>query len=144
MENQLTPILVALFPRFTTAVGVVSELLSQLGSEVFAIALAESETEASAFRTSWPEVTLQPLLLLHCKESDSLATSTNAIGEIMSERGSRPLAVLLADGPCLEGFKESQRAAWNRAFSRELSSNILDTQVFEYTPTWATTPPRIR
>lgn len=144
MANLLDPICIAVFPRFSEATGVVSEVLRVWRSEVFAIALAESEDEAEAFRLSWPHDNPKPLLLLHGKEGASLSTSVAAISEIVSRWPSRPLAVFIADGPEVEGYKELQRATWNREFSREIASAVLDAQVFEYCPTWATSPPRVR
>jgi len=44
------------------------------------------------------------------------------------------LAVFVADGPEVTGFKEHQRAAWNREFSPEIASTVMDAQVFEYNP----------
>lgn len=144
MGNLLDPILIAFFPRCSEATSVVSEVLRGWRSEVFAIALAESEEEAKAFRSSWPHDNPNPLLLLHGREGASLATGVTAIAEIVSRRPARPVAVFIADGPEVDGFKELQRASWNREFSREIASTVLDAQVFEYTPTWATSPPRVR
>lgn len=144
MGHVLDPILVAVFPRFSEATSVVSDVLRGWRSEVFAIALAECEDQAKAFRSSWPHDTPTPLLLLHGKHGESLSTGVAAIAEIVSRRPSRPLAVFVADGPEVDGFKELQRATWNRDFSREVASAVLDVQVFEYTSTWATSPPRVR
>ncbi|MBS1724200.1 MAG: hypothetical protein JSS66_14750 [Armatimonadetes bacterium] len=144
MANTLDPICVAIFPRFSEATGVVSEMLRGWTLEVFAVALAGSEEQAKAFRSSWPDENAKPLLLLQGKDGELMATGVAAISEIVSRRPSRPLAVFVVDGPEVSGFKEQQRAAWNRDFSREIAAAVLDVQVFEYNTTWATSPPRVR
>lgn len=144
MADLLDPILIAVFPRVSEATSALPDLKSRWRSEVFAIALVESQDQGQAFRSSWPHETPTPLLLIHSKIGASIPTGVAVIAEIASRRPSRPLAVLVMDGPDLIGFKELQRDTWNRDFSREIARAILDVQVFEYTPTWATSPPRVR
>ena len=143
MAKLLDPIRVAVFPRFSEAVGVVGEMAQSWTSDGFSIALPTDQTQAESFRTSWPEDHRHPLLLLHCTSEESIAIGVTAIADIMTRNPTRPLAVFLADGPEVSGFKEGNAKAWNRGFSRALADEILDVQVFEYTPTWAHAPPRV-
>ena len=144
MSALLSPVLVAVFPRFTEATRVVCDLLISNHMDGFAIGLAETDEQMRLFRAGWPDAGAFPLLLLRCTEFDSVAIGIAAVNELVHRSPPRHAAVLIADGPEAHGFQREGRAQWNREFAREISATVLDVQVFEYSPTWATSPPRIR
>ncbi len=144
MLPLLDPVLIAVFPRWNEATGVVCDMLRSWPQGGFAVALAEDDRQASHFRNGWPEDSLHPLLLLRTRAELSLSTGLDAVSEIMSRQPRRPLAVLIADGPSLPDFVEAKRSVWNREFSRLVAGHFLDVQVFEYAPSWSTAPPRVR
>lgn len=140
MRNPLLePVLIAILPRWSDAVTVVSELPVD-----HAVALADSEAQTNRYREHWREKDDPPLLILRCPAEVSACRAVEAVQEIAGRNPKRPVSVLVADGPEALGFRENGRNGWNRRFAKTLAKSLLDVQVFEYTPSWATHPPRIR
>ncbi|MBX7131643.1 MAG: hypothetical protein K1X67_03080 [Fimbriimonadaceae bacterium] len=140
MRNPLLePVLIAVIPRWSDAVTVVSKLAVD-----HAVALADSVAQSNRYREHWKGKDDPPLLVLRCQAEVSACRAAEAVREIAGRNPKRPVSVLVADGPEALGFRESGRNGWNRRFAKALSKSLLDVQVFEYTSSWATHPPRIR
>ncbi len=135
----LHPVVITMIPRWSEAVGVVSELNAD-----HVVALAETEQDANLMRLHWASREGRPLLLLRCSQEGSAEIATETIVEIAGRHPWSPVGVLLADGPEAPGFREDRRRQWNRAFAKAVTEAVLDVQICEYSRSWATHPPRLR
>lgn len=139
VDPLLDPVLIAIMPRWSEAVRIVSEI------EVsHAVALAEDEAQAIQFRENWSGHDDHPLLLVRCSPENTLPMAVETVTQIATRSPNRAIGILLADGPDAPGFKESRRRVWNQDFAKSVSGVILDVQILEYSPSWATHRPRIR
>lgn len=143
MVSILDPILVAIYPRWSEAVEIVRKASAKAPKPIFSVALAESEDQARSFRERWSGDD-EPLLLFRCAKGESASLGAEVIKEIAEQHPTRPIGVLLGDGPDVSGFREERRRDWNRTFARVVSRVLSDVQVFEYVPGWEANPPRIR
>ncbi len=143
MELLAEPVLIVIFPRWSTAVEVVRRIAVEWSGPRFAVALPERDDQASLFRRSWKDDSL-PLLMVRCFDGNSQTVGVEVVSSLSRQNQGRPLGILLADGPELSGYREERRHVWNRDFARQASIAIQDVQVFEYVSTWSTNPPRIR
>lgn len=129
---------IALLPRFIEPPLSVAAILAKSGWFRLRIALASSEADRSGFR-GWAS---QEALDWWIVDGESVDLAVEVVGMFLDRP--RPAAVLLFDGPCCEGYASHPRRDWAERFARALAANHTDVQVFEYDPSWATTPPRIR
>lgn len=140
----LEPVLIAVYPRWSEAADLVRKVMGNHTGDSFSIAFAEGDQTAEEFRKGWPQEEHLPLLLLRCPEQESVGRVVEAIRDIGARKPGRALGILLADGPEVSGFEELRRSDWNNAFAKAVSEAVVDVQVFEYSSTWGTAPPRVR
>jgi hypothetical protein len=120
----------------------IKNLLTQIQDPQI-VALAETSDEVDQFRKRWPEDG-PPLLLIRCPAHSAHNMALEAVVEMSNRRPDGGVAVLLLDGPELSGYQDKNRQTWNRSLAGALEARILDVQVFEYSPSWASSPPRPR
>lgn len=145
MESEaLDPIVILMMLGYGSAVIPCISVITGLPSRTkFAIACCRTAGERDAFRKSWPEDLALPLLLLRT-EDDVLSPSVAAVVEIAARDLTRPLSILLSDGPEVEGFEAHRRDVLSRQFATELHRHCPDVQVWQYSTSWLVRPPRIR
>lgn len=138
------PLVVAIYPRWSEACEIVTELITRLPGKVYVAAIAESNEEAIQFREHWHHGDEVSLLLFHARPGDSVPLAADVVMEVSKKHEGRAVGVLIADGPEASGYREMHRRQWNRALASELNEQMADVQVFEYSRNWLTSPPRIR
>lgn len=145
MESDfLDPVVILMMLGYGSGVIPCISVLSDLPFRTkFAIACYGTAGERDDFRNSWPDDSAPPLLLLRTEEN-ALSLSVAAVVEIASRNLARPLAILLSDGPEVEGFAAHRRDVLSRQFATELHRRCLDVQVWQYSASWLVRPPRIR
>jgi hypothetical protein len=144
IKTPYDPLVIVLMPRWSDTVAAIQAVYGVMNQADYAIAVASNDQEARRFHDSWTITPDVPLLILRIPEADSIQQAVKAIAEMSKANGHQAVGVLLADGPDAQDYTESKRDTWNRAFAETLHKTILDSQVLEYSNTWAASPPRVR
>lgn len=138
------PLNILLMPRWSPAVVSVQSIISIIDNVDYAIAVARDEEESRCIKNGWTAADDVPLLILRVSVETSCKWSVDAITHISSANGGRAICVFLADGYDVPGYDAEKRSHWNKQFAESLQRSVLDSQVHEYSNSWATSPPRAR
>ncbi len=143
-RSSLKPAVIVLLPRFTEAVPLIVDAGMPRFPECQAVALSSSKEESASYARAWRHQDGVPLLILREGTENHLRLATEAVVEIQHYQRSKPLGIILGDGPEASNFDSLRRSEWNRTLGRTLASEFRDLQIVEYSASWRYSPPRIR
>lgn len=140
--GHLEAIVILVMAQFTDAVSPCMTLLTAMSGIRFAVAQASSTADRERFHSIWSDGA--PPLLLMRQTSGGVNPCLEAVLHLAGRHAGRPVAVLLADGPEIPGYRASKREQWSKEFADSLDRALPDVQVFQFSPSWMSRPPRIR
>lgn len=138
------PLMILLMPRWSSAALSVQTFLGVIDNVDYALAVASDAAEAARFRSSWTGMNEVPLVVLRLEPDSSCKWAVEAVSQISKSKGKRAVCVLLADGYDVNGYSARKQGKWNRLFAEMLQRTVLDSQIHEFSRSWATSPPRSR
>lgn len=138
------PITILLMPRWSNAAVSIQTMYHIIDSVDYAIASASDDDEARQFKSGWSLVDDIPLLVLRPSSSLSCKWSVDAVAQISAAHGGKAVCVFLVDGQDVPGYKAGKRNLWERSFAEQLQRAVLDSQIHQFSDSWATSPPRAR
>jgi len=138
------PIRILLMPRYSSAVHAIQSISNIIDDVDYAIATADDDRQAILLRNQWLIDDEVPLLILRVGAEATSKASVDAIAHISSANSDSAVCVFLVDGYDVDGYLAEKRNHWNRQFATALQKAVLDSQIHEYSNTWATSPPRAR
>lgn len=136
--KALVPVVVLIIPRFTEVVMAAADVLAGFETQRFAVGYYGDEGERQSYYREWSDRAV-PLLLLRKGSASALDVAV----DISEGYTGQPMAILIADGPEVAGFK-AQGEKFCREFGAKVGAALTDVQVFLYSATWTSRPPRIR
>lgn len=142
--HTLEPAVVLIMGHYGEAVPHLVGMLNWLRRPAMALACTSSKDERTAFSEAWPDSLDLPLLMLHSPVDKKDVVAIRAVLDLAQRKVGHPIVVLVADGPEVPGFKKSPREEFCRGLAAGLSGMLPDVQVFLYSPSWMSHPPRIR
>lgn len=140
----LEPVVILFAAIHCEAVAPAGEVLDRVAGLKYAVGTYASIEERDRFYADWSPSIQTPLLLLRASSDDALAETAGVIREICADHPRRAVAVLVADGPEVSGFKMERRDLFYREMAEMIHRDLADIQVFLYSSTWLSQPPRIR
>ncbi len=143
-SRLLEPVVILLAAIHCEAMLPTAVMLDCIAGLKFAVGTYATEEERDQFYSDWPESIQTPLLLLRKPSDDALAETADVIREICSSHPRRAVAVLVADGPEVPGYQVERRDLFYREMAEIIHQDLADVQVFLFSPTWSSRPPRIR
>lgn len=138
------PLAILLIPRWSSAAVSVQSFYGVIDNVDHALAVATDDQQSRCFKNGWTIANEVPLVVLRVELESSYKWAVEAVAQISKANGGRAVCVFLADGYDIAGFAAEKRRAWNRQFADLLQRTVLDSQVHEYSKSWATSPPRAR